>query len=260
MKGQLATLRMFLRFCTSIDAVKPELDEKIILPTTTEEDARDKMLDSDTAEEVLKHLEQYRYATLEHALLEVLWSTGLRIGGARGLDIEDYNVAEQYLKLEHTPEEDTPLKNGNKGERLVALSERVCSVLDEWLSVNHPGKTDEFDRSPLFATHSGRMSRNRGRSIVYQYTRPCVYGDDCPHGRDIDECDAITTSRAYECPSSLSPHPVRRGAITHHLQSDTPEKFVSSRMDVKKEVLDRHYDQRNQIEKLRQRRQYLPDQ
>jgi site-specific recombinase XerD len=31
MKGQLATLRMFLRFAASIDAVDPGLDEKIIL-------------------------------------------------------------------------------------------------------------------------------------------------------------------------------------------------------------------------------------
>jgi hypothetical protein len=30
-------------------------------------------------------------------------------------------------------------------------------------------------------------------------------------------------------------------------------------MDVGKEVLDRHYDQRSKQEKLRQRRQYLPD-
>jgi len=40
MKGQLATLRMFLRFYGVIDTVEPGLNEKIILPTTSEDDAR----------------------------------------------------------------------------------------------------------------------------------------------------------------------------------------------------------------------------
>lgn len=259
MKGQLATLRMFLRFCTTIDAVEPQLDEKIILPTTTRADAREEMLEPELAHKILDHLERYRFVTLEHALLEVLWHTGLRIGAARGLDTDDYIVDGQYLVLEHLPEQDTPLKNGAQGERLVALSDRVCRVLDEWLSVNHPGVSDDYGREPLFATHSGRLSRNRGRSIAYQYSRPCIYADHCPHDRDIDDCDAVVTSRAYECPSSLSPHPIRRGAITHHLQEETPERVVSDRMDVGMDVLDRHYDQRSKREKLRQRRKYLPD-
>jgi len=74
----------------------------------------------------------------------------------------------------------------------------------------------------------------------------------------VDECEAVTTARAYACPSSVSTHPIRRGAITHHLQEDTPQRFVSSRMDVGVDVLDKHYDERSELEKLRQRRQYLP--
>jgi integrase len=258
MKGQLATLRMFVRFCTSIDAVEPKLDEKILLPTTTEDDARDEMLDSDRAWQILEHLEQYRYASLEHALFAVLWHTGIRIGAARGLNIEDYNAEDQYLELLHCPREDTPLKNKKQGERLVGLNNLVCKVLDDWLEVNHPGCVDEYGQKPLFSTNHGRISRNRGRSIAYQYSRPCVYDKTCPHNRDLEECDALTTSHAYECPSSLSPHPIRRGAITYHLQKGTPEPVVSDRMDVGMDVLGRHYDQRTKREKLQQRRQYLP--
>ena len=44
MKRQLATLRMIHRFCATIDAVESELDEKVILPTTTEDDARSELL------------------------------------------------------------------------------------------------------------------------------------------------------------------------------------------------------------------------
>jgi len=259
MKGQLATLRMFLRFCATIDAVEVDLDEKILLPKTTDEDARDRMLNSDRAREILDYLNQYRYATLEHALWETLWQTGIRIGGARGLNVDNYESDDQYLALEHNPEKDTPLKNGANGERLVALSDRVCRVLDDWLNVNHPEKTDSYDHMPLFGTINGRLSRTHGRSIVYQYTRPCIRTDECPHNRDMDECPGRSSAEAYDCPSSLSPHPVRRGSITYHLQQDTPKRVVEDRMNLSSEVLDRHYDERDPREKLRQRRRYLPD-
>ncbi len=172
---------------------------------------------------------------------------------------EDYNSDEQYLTLVHRPEEGTSLKNGRKSERLVALSNSVCEVLNDWLSVNHSGVVDQHDRKPLFATKIDRLSRTRGRTIVYQYTRPCVYVDNCPHDRDLEECDALPTERSHACPSSLGPHPVRRGAITHFLKSDVPENVVSDRMDTSEAVLDRHYDQRSEREKLQQRRRYLPD-
>lgn len=40
----------------------------------------------------------------------MLWHTGLRIGAAVGLDIDDYNADEQYLALVHRPDEETSLK------------------------------------------------------------------------------------------------------------------------------------------------------
>lgn len=260
MKGQLATLRMFLRFCASINAVKPGLDEKVILPTTTAEDARDEMLSAETAEKVLEHLEKFEYATLAHVLLETLWNTGLRVGAAVGLDIRDYtNSEDQYLELVHRPETGTPLKNGKNSERLVALSDDVCDVIDDWLDVNHPGVVDDHDRKPLFASRFNRLSKNRARSLTYEYTRPCVYSGHCPHDRDIDQCEAATTRKPFKCPSSLSTHPIRRGAITYHLAEDTPKPVASSRFDVSTKVLDRHYNETDMKTRMRQRRRYLPE-
>ena len=259
MKGQLATLRMFLRFAASVDAVEPGLDEKIILPKTTEDDAREKMISPEQAQKMLNHLAEYRYAMLEHAFLATLWHTGLRVGAATGLDKQDYYPEDQYIQLAHRPEEGTTLKNGKKSERLVALSDSICRILDDWLEVNHPGVVDDEGRDPLFATKRDRLSRNRARTLAYQYTRPCMHSGGCPHDRDPDTCESVPTSNAHTCPSALSPHPIRRGSITYHLREDTPKQIVSSRMDTSVDVLDRHYDQRTPEEKLRQRRQYLPD-
>lgn len=58
------------------------------------------------------------------------------------------------------------------------------------------------------------------------------------------------------CPSTVSPHDIRRGAITNMLRHDTPPRVISERSDVSESVLDKHYDQRNEREKMEIRRKY----
>ena len=50
---------------------------------------------------------------------------------------------------------------------------------------------------------------------------------------------------------------LRRGGITHHLNSDVPKDVVGDRANVTADVLDEHYDQRSQHERMEQRRGYL---
>jgi len=63
--------------------------------------------------------------------------------------------------------------------------------------------------------------------------------------------------KASLCPSSVSPHAIRRGSITYHLTEDVPEKMVGDRMNVSLDVLEKHYDRRTEEEKASQRRDYL---
>jgi len=258
LRGNLATVRVFMRFCESIDAVSNGLHEKIILPTTTAEDARETMLDSQRAEAIFEYLDRYEYASRPHALLGVMWHAGMRIGAVRAIDLCDYDSDDRLIELVHRPDRDTALKNGLSSERCVSLSARVAAVLDDYLRVNRKEKKDEYGREPLFTTQKGRVSKSHVRLTAYQYTRPCIYSNECPHDTTLDECGADGWS-AYSCPSSVSPHPVRRGAITHHLEADVPKPVVSDRMDVGMDVIDRHYDQRGERKKAAQRRQYLKD-
>ena len=259
LKSQMDTLRVFMRFCETVDAVETDLHSKIISPTLGDGTGqRDVKLDSEEAEVLLDYLERFEYASFSHTVVLLLWRTGMRIGSIRSLDLSDFHPDDEYLSVRHRPDTDTPLKNKGNGERYVALTTAVCTVIEDHIDVHRKDVTDDYGREPLLTTKHGRPTNNTLRQTVYRWTRPCQYQGNCPHGEEKDECEAITErGRASKCPSSVSPHAIRRGSITHHLTEDVPEQVVSDRMNVSQGVLDAHYDRRDEEVKVEQRRGYL---
>lgn len=260
LQGQLSTVRVFLEFCASIDAVPEGLRDKILLPTVSgTEQASKTTLDAERAERVLDYLETYQYASRQHVTMTLLWRSGIRMGSARAIDLSDYDSDAPGIEIAHRPEKDTPLKNKERGERWVALRGYTAGVLDDYIDGPRYDVTDDYGREPLLTTRQGRVSSGCIRDSVYSLTRPCQYGE-CPHEEyDPDSCEATKRDHASKCPSSRSPHDVRSGAITAHLLDDVPVEVVSDRMNVSRDVLDRHYDRRSEREKMEQRREYLQD-
>lgn len=253
----LSTIRQFVAFCESIDAVADRVSEKIVLPDR-ERNARTETLEADDAKTVLTYLRQFHYASRTHALMAVLWHTGIRTGTLQGLDVSDFQPERERLRIRHRPDTDTPLKNGKDAERYIAISPKVSEVLSDYVNETRHNVTDDHDREPLFTTKRGRPAKNSIRRNIYAATRPCMTGQGCPHNEDPDTCKAAQrTNTASQCPSTVSGHPVRRGAITHHLRQDVPDKVVSDRMNVSQGVLDTHYDRRTEGEKTEQRREYI---
>lgn len=256
--NRLQAVRRFLRWGAQLGIADPELWDKIDVPTGN--GAKTVHLDTDTAGSVLTFLDRFEYASKTHVVMLLLWRTGVRLGSLRALDVGDYNREENCLEVRHRPESDTPLKNGEAGERSIALSDGTCRVLDDYLTANRDDVTDGFGRVPFITTRNGRISESALQDTAYAATRPCYYGSDCPEGRDPAECAAASNRDvAYQCPDSVSPHPIRRGSITHHLRNDVPKLAVSDRCDVSPKVLDRHYNQLTEREKMEQRRGYLDD-
>lgn len=90
LKIQLTTLRVFLTFCESIEAVPEGVHEKIILPNLARgENTRDAKIEPDEAMDVLDYLRKYEYATSKHMAFEILWHAGCRIGELRAIDLDD---------------------------------------------------------------------------------------------------------------------------------------------------------------------------
>ncbi|NUC73613.1 tyrosine-type recombinase/integrase [Haloterrigena sp. SYSU A558-1] len=258
LEGNLDALRVFIRWCESIDAVHQGLHEKIIMPKLSKEDEQsESILELEEAEAVLEYLRQFEYATREHVIIEVLWHTGMRLGAFNSIDLGDYDSERETLEIRHRPETGTALKNGKEGERLVALSSTMCSALDAYIEHNRHDVRDDAGREPLLTSRYGRIAGSCIRDAVYKVTRPCYYTNQCPLGRDIDTCEGTHYDGYSKCPSSVSPHAIRRGSITHHLSEDVPEKVVSDRMNVGPDVLDKHYDKRTKEQKVEQRRGYL---
>jgi site-specific recombinase XerD len=254
---RVSTVVRFLKFCVAIDAVAPHVPEQIELPKRNGK-PRTESLEPEVAEAALNHLRKFAYASDMHALLALTWHTGLRTGTLRSFDVEDVEEEHNRLRVRHRPECNTPLKNRETAERYVSLSPKITEILIDWIAQKRPTVEDQYGRKPLFATNQGRASVNTLRRWFQGVTRPCMFGDECPHNREQSDCRAAQTLKeASECPSSVSGHPVRRGAITEFLRQDIPVKVVSDRMNVSQDVLDEHYDVRSESEKAEQRRQYL---
>ena len=255
---QQKILRVFIKRCEQWEFVTPGLHEFILIPKVSRSDeVREQVLDSQTAKQILDWLGRYEYASLHHVIWLLYAESGARLGGIHSLDVSDY-VSQRdggYLKLRHRPKTGTTLKNGEEGERDVSITLGVCDVLDDYLDDKRVDQTDEYGRTPLLTTSHGRVSKSTIRTYFYAWTRPCVIGMGCPYGRDPSECDAAKRNNwAYECPDSLSTHPIRKGYITAELKAGVPKTLLSERCDVSEKILDKHYDHRTEQEKMKARR------
>lgn len=260
-KTQMDTIRVFIRWCESIDAVPPDMATKVTSPSLAAGDnVRDELVDVDQAEAILEYLNRYEYGSERHVTFLLMWRAALRRGSVVALDVTDYNSKDASLEVRHRPETDTGLKNKKEGERFIALTSTTTDVLDGWVNQRRPDVTDVHGREPLLATKQGRAHPTTIQTYIYSLTRPCLIDNECPHDRDVMECDAAKDrSKASKCPSSSSPHPVRRGALTHWLRSDLPESFAVSRANLSPEILREHYDRRSRRQKMDQRRKYLDE-
>ena len=260
LQGQLSTLRQFLRVCASVDAVDEELANKVLLPTVKKsERSDDEKLEADRAQALLEYLGNYDYASREHVILLLMWYTSMRRGGVRTLDVEDFDRDEPALEIRHRPESDTPLKNGEWSERDIGIRDELATVLEDYIADRRKGVTDEYGRNPLLTTAQGRVALGTIKRDMYRITRPCFYTNECPHDREISDCDATKTQHASKCPSSRSPHPIRTGSVTAHLDAGAPKPILGDRVDMTEDTMEEHYDKASKRERMYRRRDHLPE-
>ena len=224
--------------------------------------ARDEALPRSDASTIVQRLLQYRRGSHSHALVELLWNGGPRIGGVHSLDVSDFDPQERELRFRHRPETGTRLKNGNDashtggdGERNILLKQTTANAIQLYIETERPALTDEYSREPLFTTSYGRAARSTLRRWVYEATS-CRWSreetDQVPCNGDCDPDSNV-------CPHSYYPHAIRRGAIVDHLSGGLRRERASERFDVSVKVIKKHYDPRTEQDRLNDRRKAVKD-
>jgi integrase len=267
LRSQLTSLRRFLRFAADIEVVPAKLYEKVPIPSLSAgEGISDSTLDPDRALTIIDYLEHAQPASRDHIIMLLLWRTGARSGALRALDLQDVDldgthprVSRPSIHFVHRPETGTPLKNQEKGTRWNRISEPTARFLQDYIDYNRDDVTDDHGREPLITTQYGRPAGNTIRTTFYRVTRPCWRGEDCPHDRDPENCEATHLDHASKCPSARSPHDMRSGRVTYYRREDVPRRVVKDRLNASEDILDRHYDRRSDREQAEQRSDYLPD-
>jgi len=255
LNSEMQTFKNWLEYLARIEVVDEDLPEKVHVPKVPDtEESNDELLEQSEAFALIQMFRETpeRRGTDKHALLELLWFTGCRVGAAISLDLRDYHSDQQYVEFHHRPDSGTPLKNDSDGERAVGLPERVCDVLDEYVEQY---RIDAHDAGcqPFFTTAQGRPSENTLRVWSYLATQPCLH-EACPHGKERETCEFVHVHHASKCPSSLSPHPVRTGSITWQRDMGLPAEVVAERVNATLEVIESYYDKATARQRLEKRR------
>ena len=265
LKSDMDTIRVFVRNMEDYGAISPGLHEYVRSPSLEgDEGQRSDHLPVERGETILENLRQYRWASVEHVLTELILNTGMRIGAAHSLDEDDFLEEEKALRLRHRPDSGTTLKNKSKGERTVAIADVVCDAIRDYL--DNPERPDdpedEYGRKPLLASPSGgRYHKNTLRNFIYAVTRPCVTEGGCPHeDYEPESCQAAQNNNdACKCPSSKAPHALRSGALTRQIKNEVPKSLISDRADVSEGVLDDHYAELSEEEQMELRRRWFDE-
>lgn len=258
MKKHFTSIAEFVGYLEDLGAVEEGLSDAIPDVSVPEGGAVDDVMLKPADGDAL--IEHYRtsdadYGSRQHAILEVFWFVGCRLGALRGLDLGDFDPEDPSLAFVHRSDTGTPLKKAFSGERTVAIPQASVDAIGAYVDNNRDERRDDHGRQPLFTSTHGRPSPNTLRNWTYLATVPCTRGP-CPHDEDPDTCEYLSSTTASGCPSSRSPNQVRSGAITRMLHRTDKERVKYRAKTTQWE----HYDQATQRQKMEHRdREVLAD-
>jgi site-specific recombinase XerD len=161
--NEMETIEKFVEYLERIEAVDDWLADRVNIPDVpADQKSRETKLETDRALELLRYYRSSeRAGSRNHALLEVAWHTGARLGGIRALDLRDFDASEQTLEFVHRPETDTQLKNKHNGERIVGIRDGVAETLRRYIGPTDGTSTTITGDSRCF--RRCRVGRRRTR-------------------------------------------------------------------------------------------------
>jgi integrase/recombinase XerC len=167
-RRKVSALRMFFKFLTRDGHAKtnpakllrlPKAPKKLPLVMTAEQTSN--LLDGVGKDESRPHPKR------DVAMLELLYGSGLRVSELVGLDLQDIDHAERWLRV----------RGKGRKERQVPFPGKAADALRTYLMERHASPNE----SAVFVNHHGRRITTRGVSKIVKFYSTAIAGDSEIH-------------------------------------------------------------------------------
>jgi integrase/recombinase XerD len=200
LRRKAASIRAFYRFCYAEELVEVDVAALLDLPRQSR-----RLPDTLDVPEVMRLLEAGDADPVtgprDRALLELLYSSGLRISEALGLDVEDLSLEGGFVRV---------IGKGDR-ERLVPVGDPALEAVERYLGER---------RSAARGAGNARPLRGSGGDPLFRSTR----------GRRLDRMAAWRVLRRTAVRAGLAgrvtPHTLRHSFATHLLEGGADLRVV----------------------------------
>ncbi len=182
-RRKLASLRSLFRYLSQEHRIESDPARLLrlpkmpkTLPQVPNAEATNALVDGSSREDLAQP-----YPARDRLLLELLYGCGLRVSEAVGLNLEDFDRSECWIRV----------RGKGKKERQVPYGSRAAEALDIYLADR---QTAEGESAALFLNHRGARLSDRGARNIVKFYSTHVAGD-----------------------SSIHPHTLRHAFATHLL-------------------------------------------
>jgi integrase/recombinase XerD len=134
-------------------------------------------------------------ALRDHALLELLYATGMRVTEAVSLDIEDVNLPSATVRVKRK-------KDGK--ERLLPLYDRAQKALERYIQKGRLPLAREPEEPALFLNHRGQRLTRQGLWLIIK-----AY---------VEEADIDAEVTPHTLRHSFATHKLKEGVALHEIQ------------------------------------------
>ena len=174
-RRKLASLRAFFRFLSREHIIErdparllrlPKMPKT--LPEAPNAEVTNAMVDGSLNEEL-----ERPYPLRDRLLLEMLYGCGLRVSEAVGLNLEDFDRGERWVRV----------RGKGRKERQVPYGKKAAEAFDAYLKTREPAENGDAADGPqvLFLNHRGRRLSDRGARNIVKFYGTYVAGDSSIH-------------------------------------------------------------------------------
>ena len=194
---RISSIKVFFNFLVknnlieinpTLKIIAPKLNK--VLPNILGQKQADQLLTQAAIYEVQEESQEVRIR--DYAILEVLYSTGIRVSELVGLDVEDINFSNLTLKV---------LGKGKK-ERFVPFGIPAREAIDKYLKDSRNSLNDKNSQALFLGLRGKRLNVRQVRRILNK------------------AMDQIENSK------EVSPHDLRHSAATHMLEAGADLRIV----------------------------------